>query len=169
MFSKRMSFSALCVALLTVCAVFPSERSQSAPGLTEVELKAVFLLRLPQFVSWSDQRSATRFCVIESSEVSALLKDMVASDPQGRVVRTVEAGRLNECDVVYGRIDEDMRVATAGALQVSDSPGFASEGGMVELKRRGARMGLVVNVRALTSGGLKASSKLLQLAEVIDE
>ena len=102
MFSKRMSFSALCVALLTVCAVFPSERSQSAPGLTEVELKAVFLLRLPQFVSWSDQRSATRFCVTESSEVSALLTDMVASDPQGRVVRTVEAGRLNECDVVYG-------------------------------------------------------------------
>ncbi len=51
MFSKRMSFSALCVALLTVCAMFPSERSQSAPGLTEVELKAVFLLRLPQFVS----------------------------------------------------------------------------------------------------------------------
>ena len=86
------------------------------------------LLRLPQFVSWSDQRSATRFCVIESSEVSALLKDMVASDPQGRVGPTVEAGRLNECDVVYGRIDEDMRVATAGALQVSDSPGLPLKG-----------------------------------------
>ena len=129
MFSKRMSFSALCAALLTVCAMFPSERSQSAPGLTEEELKAVFLLRLPQFVSWPDQRSAKRFCVTESSEVSALLADMVASDPQGRVVRTVEVGRLNECEVVYGRIDEEMRVATAGALQVSDVRGFASEGG----------------------------------------
>ena len=169
MFSKRMGFSALGGALLTVCAVLPSEHSESAPGLTEVELKAVFLLRLPQFVNWPDQRSAKRFCVIESSEVLALLEDMVASDPQGRVVLTVEVGQLNECDVVYGPIDEDLRIVTAGALQVSDVPGFASEGGMVELKRRGARMGLVVNVKALTSAGLKVSSKLLQLAEVIDE
>jgi hypothetical protein len=30
-----MSFSALRFVLLTFCAVFPSERSQSAPGLTE--------------------------------------------------------------------------------------------------------------------------------------
>ena len=67
MFSKRMGFSALGGALLTVCAVLPSEHSESAPGLTEVELKAVFLLRLPQFVNWPDQRSAKRFCVIELS------------------------------------------------------------------------------------------------------
>jgi len=100
MFSKRMGVSALGGALFTVCAVLPSGHSESAPGLTEVELKAVFLLRLPQFVSWSDQRSATRFCVTESSAVSALLTDMVASDPQGRVVQTVEVGRLNKSDVV---------------------------------------------------------------------
>ena len=114
MFLKRMSFSALCVALLAVCAQFPSERSQSAPGLTGVQLKAVFLLRLPQFVSWPDQRSAARFWVTESSEVLALLTDMVASDSQGRMVRTFEVGRLNECDVVYGRIYEDVCVAPAG-------------------------------------------------------
>ena len=71
--------------------------------------------------------------------------------------------------MVYERIDEDVRMATAGALRVSDAPRFASEGSMVELKRRGARMGLVVNVKALTLGGFRASSKLLQLAEVIDE
>jgi hypothetical protein len=47
--------------------------------------------------------------------------------------------------------------------------GFAQDGGMVELKRRGARMGLVVNLGALESAGLKASSKLLQLSEVVGE
>ena len=55
------------------------------------------------------------------------------------------------------------------ALRVSDQPGFAEEGGMVELKRRGARMGLVVNLGALEAAGLKASSKLLQLSEVVGE
>jgi hypothetical protein len=38
---------------------------------------------------------------------------------------------------------------------------------MVELQRRGARIGLVVNLPALESVGLKASSKLLQLSDVI--
>jgi hypothetical protein len=168
MFSKRMGFSALCVALLTVCAVFPSERSQSAPGLTEVELKAVFLLRLPQFVSWPDQRPAVHFCVDPSSEVSVLLSEMVASEPRGRTVRTIEAGDTEGCDVLYG---DPALFAPNGAiaLRVSDQPGFAQDGGMVELKRRGARMGLVVNLGALEAAGLKASSKLLQLSEVVGE
>ena len=153
-------------ALMCVCAVFPSEPSRSAPGLTEVELKAVFLLRLPQFVSWPDQRVASTFCITDTSEVSTLLADMVASAPRGRTVRSISLGDTEGCDVVFG-------AGTAGqegkavALWVSDEPGFAESGGMVELKRRGARMGLLVNLRALEAAGLKASSKLLQLSEVI--
>ena len=48
-----------------------------------------------------------------------------------------------------------IRVARV-ALWVSDEPGFAESGGMVELKRRGARMGLVVNLGALESAGLES-------------
>lgn len=166
--SKRVGLSALLGAVLSVCTVLSSEPSRSAPGLTEVELKAVFLLRLPQFVSWPDQRPGARFCVDPSSEVSALLSEMVASEPKGRAVRAVEVGDIEGCDVLYG----DPALAGPGesvALRVSDQPGFAQAGGMVELKRRGARMGLVVNLGALESAGLKASSKLLQLSEVVGD
>jgi hypothetical protein len=93
---------------------------------------------------------------------------MVASEPRGRTVRTIEPGDTEGCDVVYG----DPALAGPGesvALRVSDQPGFAQDGGMVELKRRGARMGLVVNLGALESAGLKASSKLLQLSEVVGD
>ena len=159
---------ALLGAALCVYTVLSSEPSRSAPGLTEVELKAVFLLRLPQFVSWPDQRTAAHFCVDPSSEVSALLSEMVASEPRGRTVRTIEAGDTEGCDVVFG--DPALVVsAEPVALKVSDQLGFAKDGGMVELKRRGARMGLVVNLGALESVGLKASSKLLQLSEVVED
>lgn len=164
--SRRIGFGTLLGVALCVCTVLSSEPSRSAPGLTEVELKAVFLLRLPQFVSWPDQRPAAHFCVDPSSEVSALLSEMVASEPRGRTVRLLEAGETKGCDVVYGDpalIEPDESIA----LRVSDQPGFAQQGGMVELKRRGARMGLVVNLGALESAGLKASSKLLQLSEVV--
>ena len=163
--SKRLGFGALLGAALCVCTVLSSEPSRSAPGLTEVELKAIFVLRLPQFVSWPDQRPAAHFCVDPSSEVSELLSEMVASEPRGRTVRAIEAGDIKGCDVVYG--DPSLAgPAESVALRVSDQPGFAEEGGMVELKRRGARMGLVVNLGALEAAGLKASSKLLQLSEV---
>ena len=166
--SKRVGLSALLGAVLCVCTVLSSEPSRSAPGLTEVELKALFLLRLPQFVSWPDQRLGAHFCVDSSSQVSALLSEMVASEPRGRTVRTVEVGDTEGCDVVYG--DPALFLPDESvALRVSDQPGFAQDGGMVELKQRGARMGLVVNLGALESAGLRASSKLLQLSEVVGE
>ncbi len=164
---RRISLGALLGALVSVCAVFPSEPSRSAPGLTEVELKAVFLLRLPQFVSWPDQRAASRFCIADTSEVSTLLTDMVASAPRGRTVRSISTDDIEGCDVVYGAATAAHQGSEV-ALWVSDEPGFAKGGGMVELKRRGARMGLVVNLSALESVGLKASSKLLQLSEVVE-
>ena len=167
--SKRYGLSALVGTLFCVCTVFPAEPSRSAPGLTEVELKAVFLLRLPQFVSWPDRRAAAIFCVAQSSEVSTLLFEMVASEPKGREVRAIAPGQVAGCDVVYGYGPEAVSQASGQMLWVSDQPGFAVDGGMVELKRRGARMGLVINVAALESAGLKASSKLLQLAEVVEE
>jgi len=76
---------------------------------------------------------------------------------------------VSECDVVFGA---EATLVSAGAeiqpmLWVSDQPGYALGGGMVELQRRGARIGLVVNLPALESAGLKASSKLLQLSDVI--
>lgn len=164
--SKRLGLGAVLGAALCVCTVLPSEPSRSAPGLTEIELKAVFLLRLPQFVSWPDQQPAAHFCVDPASEVSTLLSEMVASEPRGRTVRALEVGDTEGCDVIYG--DPALMVHNDSiALRVSDQPGFAQQGGMVELKRRGARMGLVVNLGALESAGLQASSKLLQLSEVV--
>ena len=50
--SRRPEFGALLGTGLCLCTVLSSEPFCSAPGLTEVELKAAFLLRLPLFVSF---------------------------------------------------------------------------------------------------------------------
>lgn len=169
MASKPLRVGALVGSLMCVCSVLPSEHSRSAPGLTEVELKAAFLLRLPQFVSWSDKRRATNFCVTETSEVSNLLAEMVATEPRGRSVRLIEVDQSDGCDVVFGPASKLSSTTRVRALLVSDDSGYAKNGGMVELKRRGARIGLVVNLDALESVGLRASSKLLQLSEVVGD
>ena len=86
-------------------------------------------------------------------------------------MRPLIADQVNSCDVVFGPVTgktSDLTLAQ-GVLWVSDQPGFARNGGMVELKRNGARMGLVINLPALESAGLRASSKLLQLSEVLGD
>ena len=125
--TKGALAGALMGALMAVATMTPAPALSATPGLTASELKAVFLLRLPQFVTW----------------------------PDGHVVFGADA-TLVSADA-----------AVPPLLWVSDQLGYARGGGMVELQRRGARIGLVVNLLALESAGLKASSKLLQLSDVI--
>jgi hypothetical protein len=166
---RPVALRVLTSALLAMVLITYSGVGVSAPGLTENELKAVFLLRLPQFVSWPEDQSETVFCVASAAELSPLLEEIVATDPEGREVRPLDPDQLGGCNVVFGSFNEgaDRIKATNGVLWVSDQPGFARQGGMVELKRSGARMKLVINLDALESAGLKASSKLLQLSEVV--
>ena len=159
------------VLLSAALAIVLSAPSQSAPGLTESELKAVFLLRLPQFVSWPDDQSGTIFCIAPATELSSLLRKIVASEPKGREVRPLLPGQINNCDIVFGSLSDTVEdlAAPRGVLWVSDQPGFARDGGMVELKRNGSRSGMLFNVRFLESSGFRASSKLLKLSEVVGD
>jgi len=167
---SRAMRSVLVGALMAVAAMTSPPLFSDTPGLTASELKAVFLLRLPQFVTWPDDQVADVFCVAEAPELSRLLTEMLVDDARGRVVRELRPTEtMTGCDVVFGT---DATQLPAGAavrpmLRVNDQPGYARDGGMVELQRLGARIGLVVNLPALESVGLKASSKLLQLSDVI--
>lgn len=156
-------------ALIAMVLITLSAPTRAAPGLTENELKAVFLLRLAQFVSWPEEQAETVFCVAPAAEFSALLEEIVAADPDGREVRPLNPDQLVGCDVVFGSFNggPEKISAAKGVLWVSDQPGFARDGGMVELKRTGARMKLVINLDAMESAGLRASSKLLQLSELV--
>jgi hypothetical protein len=166
----RATKGALMGALMSVATMVPPPILSATPGLTATEFKAVFLLRLPQFVTWPDGQVADVFCVAEAPEISRLLAEMLVDDDRGRVVRELGPSETTTgCDVVFGN---DATLLPAGVavrpmLRVNDQPGYARGGGMVELQRRGARIGLVVNLPALESVGLKASSKLLQLSDVI--
>ena len=168
---RLMRRSALSSALLTVALIAFSLPSSAAPGLTENELKAVFLLRLSQFVSWPDDQSARIFCIAPASELATLLQEIVATESGDREVRPLVSHQVNGCDVVFESFNDNAEklAAARGVLWVSDQPGFAREGGMIELKRNGARMKLVINLEVLESAGLRASSKLLQLSEVVGD
>ena len=53
-------------------------------------------------------------------------------------------------------------------VTVSDIPGFAQLGGMIELPLEGERVGIVINRSSARKSGFEFNAQLLRLARVID-
>jgi len=52
-------------------------------------------------------------------------------------------------------------------LTISDIPGFAEQGGMVEIKYHNKKLTFVVNLQAVERAGFYISAQLLQLGEIV--
>ena len=52
---------------------------------------------------------------------------------------------------------------------MSDMSGFVDRGGVVELTRRGTRLGFRVHVDNARKAGLMISAPLLELAEIVED
>jgi hypothetical protein len=80
------------------------------------------------------------------------------------------------CDIAFvgaaemKRMDEVLDAfAGEGVLSISDLYAFARRGGMIQLTKKANRFRFAVNLDAVHLNGLRISSKLLQLAEVIHQ
>lgn len=159
-----------------VAAPTPAQSQSATPGFTESEIKAAFILHLFNFVQWPDGRSPKVICITEESSVTASLRALVQAKPaQGLTLTKVSDQTFGEssCDVLFmpRGIGKSLMAAVDAnmpTLTVSDTRGFAQEGGMIELERQASRVGLVINLESLSDNGLSVSSRLLRLARVIN-
>lgn len=82
---------------------------------------------------------------------------------------------LNECDLVYvayssrKKIDPVLsKLSTRSVLTVGDADSFTKQGGMISLVTVGDHVAIHVNLQAAQKEKLKISSRLLNLATVIN-
>ncbi|MEP4147885.1 MAG: YfiR family protein [Halioglobus sp.] len=166
--------------LLIVFAVALPNSPVKAETLDESALKAAFLNYFSHLIRWPNASSTEelRFCSAGESKLTSVLEQLWILQEPKKVTITFsviaspkEAGR---CDYVF--VESHNRAmalpiiaATRGLaiLTVSDADGFAKAGGVIELVRKENRVGLIINTRALASQDLRASSKLLSIAERI--
>lgn len=150
-----------------------------AQDLSEYKLKAAFLYNFALFTEWPVEVGPTlNLSVIGSDPFGADL-DALAGKPVGArsvaVQRKAGTDGLRACQVVFvpgALIGQLPRVVAslrdAPALLVSDSPGAARQGVMLNMSMAQGRVSFDTNLEAPRVARLMLSSKLLRLAtEVI--
>ena len=147
----------------------------------EDELKLAFTYNIARFVTWPDQASEEtetfRLCVTGVDAyrmaVENLANRRVGESPISVVAIQRPADATGQCDLLYlpNLVDDaDAFVSELDAepvLTVSDAPGFAELGGIIELTRRSDRVAMRINVEASRRAGLTISSQLLSLATLV--
>lgn len=144
------------------------------------------LYNFAKFVEWpADSHSAgasgsLAFCVFGDEPLfSVLSQSLVGKTINGRALlaRQVGGGQGAEhCNIAFigaaekKRIDEVLDAfAGAGVLSISDLNQFARHGGMIEITRKVDKFAFAVNIDAVNRNGVRISSKLLQLAELVHQ
>ena len=168
------------VALIVCLFLTPSLH---ATQFNESDVKAAFLYYFLHFISWpnkslGDKNEPYKFCMLEKSAVAQSLELILASSKAVNTAVEVRvilaASDATECDYVYidqMNIEYSLAVIaiTRGKpiLTVSDNDAFAEGGGMIELKRESNKIKVIINRDAFAPSGLKASLKLLKLADTV--
>lgn len=165
-----------------LCLALTAHVSIAADPAPEDVVKAAVVFKLTKFVDWpatifESKQSALRICAFGDTPVAEALKVVEGRVTQGRPVEFIRVSSISQDDnchllfigkreVSRSRIALQQSEALA-LFTVSDDEGFASSGGILELTRRGSKIGFRVNVNNARRAGLVISAPLLELAEIV--
>lgn len=150
-------------------------------AVPEHELKLAITYNVTRFVEWPDSSpEADRFvfCIYRENPFAEAIEQLDSRSIQGNSI-DVEILRSrseinSRCHLVFipeSAADEGEQIAaelrSLPILTISDSPGFAAAGGIIELKRESNQIGFRINTDALRASGLTIGSQLLELAEIV--
>ncbi|MCA9753934.1 MAG: YfiR family protein [Gemmatimonadetes bacterium] len=168
------------VVLGVLAAACPSRaRAEQASA---AEVKATCVYKVTKFVHWAPETSDETFVVgyFGSNPLDGALEAVFADrEVVRRPVILRQLHSLEELDEVHiAVVTEDLggdlcafvsRAREQSVLTFGDSPGFAQDGGMVEMSVENRRLKIKINWAECERAGISVSSQLLVLAEQVDD
>jgi len=155
------------------------------PSMDEYQVKAAFLYNFAKFVVWPAPRlgganDSIEICILGSDPFGDLLDASVhGKRVEGRpfvVRRTPDVRKAFGCHILFVSSSERKKVnailaevRSCGILTIGEVEGFAAQGGVINFKLESGRVRFEINVDAAEQQGLRISSKLLSLAEVVKQ
>ncbi len=180
----RKSVYMLVAAVTFLIALAPSSAGADEAAAHEREylIKAAFLYNLARFTQWPASAfdpgdTGLRMCVLGEDPFGPVLDGIAGKTIRGRAVvveRMAEAGAVHRCHLLFVGASEAAGIKDVLALldelpilTIADMPGFAKSGGIINLKTVDNKLRFEINVAAAQRAGLRFSSKVLKLAELV--
>jgi hypothetical protein len=153
------------------------------PVSKEYQIKAAFLFNFIQFVEWpasafTNAQAPFRIGILGNDPFGGALDQTVQGETiqnhKLKVERSQRLEGLQGCQLIFisksekRHVDEILPKLQAGKiLTVSEIPGFASHGGMINFYVEGNKVRFEINPATAQSEGLKISSQLLGLGKIV--
>jgi len=174
------------VLLIGVLCLMPPQRTPQPNELNADTIKAGFLFNFAQFATWPGDDGSVRkvrLCVQRGVLDETVFAGWGDSAGPNRKLGLTMVDRPGQtfppigCDLIFvgppnAAETEPGLIAMARRdhiLLVSDGPGFASSGGHIELFLDKSQYRFRVNLSELKRSGVELSSKVLRLAEIVEE
>jgi len=170
-------------ALVALCLVLA--RTPVGADYEEYKVKAAFLLNFARLVTWpggAEPAAGSPFVVgvaggaSVAEELATALAGASIPDHPVSVRRVAAPEEIDGCQILFvaGSDAESARSWARGArgshaLVVGESDGFASHGGAVNFFMEDRKVRFEINPKAADREGLKISSRLLQLAQLVSD
>ncbi len=173
-----------CLRWILLLALLSGERRAGAddPGPSEYQVKAVFLFNFAKFIEWpaaklGETDSPLVIGIFGANPFGTLLDETIKDrtiNGHRLVSRAVStAAEAAACHMVFISRSEKERIRPLLAslkaqpvVTVSETKGFAQDGGMINLVVLNGSVKLEINPTAAGEAGLKLSSKLLAIARI---
>jgi len=174
------------IALLTLVTmlVFPAwQVCVCAATVSEYQIKAAFLYNFAKFVEWPaavSQKGSAAFKIgilgddPFGADIAVIEKKLVRSKPL-KILRANALDELSGCQVIFicasvepWLADILERLQGKPVLTVGDTNRFAHQGVMINLINVGNKIRFQINPAAADRVGLKISSQLLRLADIVE-
>jgi hypothetical protein len=166
-------------ALLLWLAVAPEAHGQESIQLVEQEIKAGLLYNFLKYTEWPPDaapglNAPMVVCLFGGDPFDGRLQPMVGRTVKQHVIALREVHGVDElgmCSLVFVDADANAQwpqlrkaLAEKAMLTVSDFPGFADSGGMIEFTRIKNRISIKVDTGAVMAAHLEVQDRLQRLA-----
>lgn len=172
-----------CLLAVAASASSLTPVSQAGGQAREYDLKAAFLYRFVQFISWpedafSDERAPFVIGILGADPFGSSLDGILEGEQVGSrpilLQRYASLAEVATCHLLYvsdemgvDALDPEHGLRRRGLLTVGDSGSFAERGGIIAFDGNADRINLVINTESGRAAGVVISSKLLHLAREV--
>ena len=159
-------------------------RAQTAPPVSEQEVKAAYLFNFTRYVDWPANAfdapdAPVNLCVLGEGDFGEVVRQTVAGQrSRGRIVRVLEPdepSQAADCHVAFlpSRPREArswlQALRRSATLTVGDGPVLLQRGGMIAFVTVNQTLRFEIDATAVRRAGLQISSRVLALATRVTE